>query len=267
MLKLTSFLTPEGVKIYKTSMPALENLLISRMQMYRTCYYHKTVRAFEILVEKIMPETLALLGVAHPDDDKERFLSLFYDFDEYSLFEKSRSWMNSENQREKYIGELWQKVYNRIPFYKLAYTNEYRIDSNLFARLSQHLYDDLIKAFMAEYSSLLSIDDPGLRDMGLTDESIKELRTSSFEDIIRIDLPAIAPRRVNPFQLEHKFTIFDPRSGKEDSWGVFRLVENIPVKLQIIMVFTKPHFKELIANISNKVYNKFVFEKIQPTSF
>jgi len=47
-------LTPEGIALHASSVPAAEMLLVTRLQMYATVYFHRTMRVGERMIERAL---------------------------------------------------------------------------------------------------------------------------------------------------------------------------------------------------------------------
>ncbi|WP_449461612.1 HD domain-containing protein [Tardisphaera miroshnichenkoae] len=79
----------KNVYVSTNSLYALESFLIARFQMFRAVYYHKTVRAADLMLERAIFELWDLLDVDSFDPKKspERYLEL----DDYTAYSKLKS--------------------------------------------------------------------------------------------------------------------------------------------------------------------------------
>jgi hypothetical protein len=90
---------------------ALESLLISRFQLFKTVYYHKTVSGFEALLQRIYKVMLEE-GLVDPPKEILRDKSSWCLFDDVSLLSMLKDSMRSNNEK---IGYLSRQFIERIP--------------------------------------------------------------------------------------------------------------------------------------------------------
>lgn len=102
----------EAIAIPLNSMPALRNMLLSRLQMYETVYFHPRVRAFEIAAELNLAATLkaAAFPVKLNDDS---FLDRYKTLDDHWVYGKSVEWRGAEPPRGQ-IASAWRDLFHRI---------------------------------------------------------------------------------------------------------------------------------------------------------
>ena len=53
-----SFFTPQGLTIHARGLPTLINFIETRANLFRTIYFHRTVRALDLALEDLFPETM-----------------------------------------------------------------------------------------------------------------------------------------------------------------------------------------------------------------
>jgi HD superfamily phosphohydrolase len=90
---------------------ALESLLISRFQLFKTVYYHKTVSGFEALLQRIYKVMLEE-GLVDPPKEILRDKLSWCLFDDVSLLSMLKDSMRSNNEK---IGYLSRQFIERIP--------------------------------------------------------------------------------------------------------------------------------------------------------
>ncbi len=87
-IRTTVHFNAEGnIAIPRKSMPALRNLLLARLQMYETCYYHPRIRAFEIEAELNMARMFKVNRF--PKHFTQRFLKEFKKLDDHWVYGKA----------------------------------------------------------------------------------------------------------------------------------------------------------------------------------
>ena len=69
-LRRYAFMSPRGLALYEPGLGALEQFLMSRLFMYNTVYFHRTVRAIDLDLEEVFaPSIRAIHGEGNPLDD------------------------------------------------------------------------------------------------------------------------------------------------------------------------------------------------------
>ena len=59
-----SFFTPAGLTIHTRGLPTLVNFIETRANLFRTIYFHRTVRALDLALEDVFKETQSLAQVS-----------------------------------------------------------------------------------------------------------------------------------------------------------------------------------------------------------
>ena len=89
----------------ETSESALLAFVISRIFIFASVYFHRTARAFDISVSKILPNTMEYIGIGNPikeDDSYKKYL----DTTEYSLFSDVKKCSNSSDSAKKAVSDV-----------------------------------------------------------------------------------------------------------------------------------------------------------------
>lgn len=258
--RLTSFIAlEEGLCLEQSSNVALRNMILARLDMYQSCYYHKTVRAFECTAKKLLPKTLELLELQEAlKKSKEEFLSKFFEFDEYTLCERAYRWKRSQNPEEKAIGEEWFKLYHREIPWKLAYESpEYITSEPVFARLlGEFLASKFKEEFWKEIEALKSNKERLRSAKKYTTEEINSFESLPCDDVW-FDSPIIDNTPLNPLVDTSAISIYDSVSGKTREEGIRRLLSSVPGRLVIVRIYTKNKLlRRLIADVAAEVFSK-----------
>lgn len=108
----------QGNVIFRKPGPVIENFLLGRYHMYQAVYYHKTVIAFELMIERIYELLVQEGKLQQPDDilnsTDEMILSEFDDFQIWhAMFDYYKE------HKDNFLGELIRQVISRQPI-KLA---------------------------------------------------------------------------------------------------------------------------------------------------
>jgi HD superfamily phosphohydrolase len=120
-LRTTVYLTREGeIAIPENSMPALRNMLLARLQMYETCYFHPRVRAFEIAAELNMANMLKSLEFPRKATDPT-FLQRYQELDDHWVYVKGGEWAKDRRPDRRRIGQVWQDLFTRKKTWRCAH--------------------------------------------------------------------------------------------------------------------------------------------------
>ena len=88
-LRRYAFMSPRGLALYEPGLGALEQFLMSRLFMYNTVYFHRTVRAIDLDLEEVFaPSIRAIHGDGNPLDDLAAYAAL----EEYALLHQASLW-------------------------------------------------------------------------------------------------------------------------------------------------------------------------------
>src|SRR3990172_5823581 len=124
-LRRYSFMSERGLAVYEPVLGALEQFLASRLFMYNTVYFHRTVRAIDLDLEEVFgPSVRALFGDGNPLDDLAAYAAL----DEYALLHQASLWAGGRSLDPDpaagsgcgtpEVGRLWRHVLLRQPTWR-----------------------------------------------------------------------------------------------------------------------------------------------------
>lgn len=113
-LMLTSFLSNDGTRLqlHYSSLPLLLTFIKFRQHMLEVVYYHRTVRAFELMVRETLPTVVECLI---PEDPREN-LPAYLRFDECSFF----SCVREHTCSDRHIEAVWNGIWRRELCWKQA---------------------------------------------------------------------------------------------------------------------------------------------------
>jgi uncharacterized protein len=111
-----SFFTSQGLTIHVRGLPSLIHFIETRANLFRMVYFHRTVRALDIAIEEIFPQTMKHLFQGNPIEHREEYLQ----FTESSFLVDVQRWSRSENPELKQLGEQWQAILSRKSGWKMA---------------------------------------------------------------------------------------------------------------------------------------------------
>ena len=124
-LRRYSFISERGLALYEPGLGALQMFLTSRLFMYDTVYFHRTVRAIDLdLAEVFAPSIAAIFGERDPLEALDAYVAL----DEYALLHQAARWARGEllddaappgsGHVPRRIGELWRGILLRRPTWR-----------------------------------------------------------------------------------------------------------------------------------------------------
>ena len=111
-----SFFTPAGLTIHSRGLPALVNFIETRANLFRTIYFHRTVRALDLALEDIFAETMKHLFDGNPIDN----LDAYRQFNESTFLVDVQRWANSKDSELAMLGAHWQGILHRDSSWKMA---------------------------------------------------------------------------------------------------------------------------------------------------
>ncbi len=116
-LMFTSLLHPEKstFQLHHSSIPLLISLISYRQRMMEIVYYHRTVRAIELMIEDTMEHIFDELIPINPLNN----LEVYKNADEFSLFQHIEKKKKSTIEKDQKTIEAWNAVFRREIKFKL----------------------------------------------------------------------------------------------------------------------------------------------------
>ena len=111
-----SFFTPQGLTIHSRGMTALVQFMSVRADLFRTVYFHRTVRAIDLTLADLFAESKAYLFPGNPLDHLDHYRR----FTEWSLLVDVARWQDSSEPGKRELGQRWQAFLNRQIPWKMA---------------------------------------------------------------------------------------------------------------------------------------------------
>ncbi len=104
-----SFFTEQGLTIHDRGINALMRFMSVRADLFRSIYFHRTVRAIDLTLADLFAESRDLLFPGHPLEH----LDEYREFTEWSLLEDVGRWHRNSDPRIRDLGLRWQKLLRR----------------------------------------------------------------------------------------------------------------------------------------------------------
>jgi HD superfamily phosphohydrolase len=108
-----SFFSPAGLTIHDRGLSALVSFLGVKAELFRTVYFHRTVRAIDLTLADLFAASKQYLFPGNPLEHLDEYLH----FTEWSLLVDVARWPGSADAEKRVLGLRWQQVLNRdIPW-------------------------------------------------------------------------------------------------------------------------------------------------------
>jgi HD superfamily phosphohydrolase len=111
-----SFFSPQGLTIHDRGLPALVRFISVRAELFRSIYFHRTVRAIDLTLRDLFTESKGRLFPGDPREHLERYL----DFTDMSLLVDVGRWAASDDAELRTLGQRWQAFLRRQIPWKMA---------------------------------------------------------------------------------------------------------------------------------------------------
>ncbi len=135
-----TFFTPAGLTIHARGLPTLINFVETRANLFRTIYFHRTVRALDLALEDLFPETMVHLFQGNPLDHLAKYQQLT----ESSFLVDVQRWGDSTDPTLRDLGQRWRQILSRQVQWKMACEKTLNFHSGMSERTSIFSAPDLI---------------------------------------------------------------------------------------------------------------------------
>ncbi len=147
-----SFFTEHGLTIHDRGMNALMRFMSVRSELFRSIYFHRTVRAIDLTLADLFADSRDLLFSGNPAAQLDRYQSLT----EWSLLVQVAQWANDTDPDRRTLGNRWRELLARnIPWKMIVqrtqvYSEQYAEQTSIFSdarfveqKLREHLPNEL----------------------------------------------------------------------------------------------------------------------------
>ncbi len=111
-----SFFSESGLTIHARGVPALVRFVAARAELFRSIYFHRTVRAIDLTLADLFADSGAHI---FPGDPLER-LDEYRRFTEWSLLVDVARWSESEDPTRRALGDRWRDLLARRLRWRMA---------------------------------------------------------------------------------------------------------------------------------------------------
>jgi len=104
-----SFFSERGLTIHSRGIDSLVRFISVRGELFRTIYFHRTVRAIDLTLKDLFADSRDLLFPGNPLENLDEYLH----FTEWSLLVDVARWHKSNDPARRALGERWRDFLNR----------------------------------------------------------------------------------------------------------------------------------------------------------
>lgn len=112
-----SFFSERGLTIHDRGVDALMRFMSVRAELFRTIYFHRTVRSIDLSLADLFR---ASSGDLFPAGNPAEALDEYLEFTEFSLIVDVRRWTRSSESRLRELGQQWTDVLGRKLRWKMV---------------------------------------------------------------------------------------------------------------------------------------------------
>ena len=115
LLHYTLF-TEQGLTIHQRGLSALVRFISVRAELFRSLYFHRTVRALDLTLAELFADSKPFLFEGNPADN----LPAYQRFTESSLLVDVSRWSGSDQPDQRALGQRWERLLRREVKWKMA---------------------------------------------------------------------------------------------------------------------------------------------------
>jgi len=216
-----SFFTPQGLTIHARGLPTLINFVETRANLFRTIYFHRTVRALDIALEELFPQTMKHLFPGNPLEHLDEYLHLT----ELSFLVDIARWSKSSNPEISALGRQWDAILRRDVSWKMACERTLNFHTAGAARMTIFSEPDLVLRRVRERLP------SNLRNMDL-----------------RFDVAQHYHRPSARLPVHGQNFLLDPAQGSPTELNDDELFRQLPISFLIFRIYTQDHGHEALLN-------------------
>lgn len=209
-----SFFTSKGLAIHARGMPTLINFIETRANLFRTIYFHRTVRAIDIALEEHFGETMQRLFPGNPLEHLREYQGLT----ETSFLVDVTRWADSEDADLQRLGRHWNALVNREELWRMA------------CERTMHFHQ-------GQTESTTIFSEPELVERRVRDHLPEKLK----EIPLRIDVAKHYHRPSARRPVGKLNYWFDPASEESFELDDDELFQNLPTSFLIFRIYSRDH--------------------------
>lgn len=205
-----SFFTPQGLTIHDRGADALVRFIGVRAELFRSVYFHRTVRAIDLALKDLF---IASRDWLFPGNPLERLDDYLY-FTETSLLVDVQRWATSSDPARREIGQRWRElVARKLPWTAVCTRNL------VFAK------DD------SEQASIFS-------DASLVEHKLRQMLPTDLRDLpLRVDIARTIFRPHTAGPAAGQNFLYDSAADRIRPLSAFEFFRRLPISHRLCRVY------------------------------
>ncbi|MEZ6050287.1 MAG: HD domain-containing protein [Planctomycetaceae bacterium] len=230
-----SFFTPQGLTIHSRGMPTLINFVETRANLFRTIYFHRTVRSLDLSLEELFPRTMPHLFQGNPLENLHAYRGLT----ETSFLVDVGRWADSDDPTVCELGREWRNILCRKVGWKMAVERSFNFHNTAAERTTIFSEPDLVL------------------------HRVRQRLPKDLHDIpMKVDVARHYHRPSGRLPAGGQNFLLDPASSTPVELNDDELFRSLPISFIIVRLYTKDHEHDLlIAAALNSVLGDVVDSK------
>jgi HD superfamily phosphohydrolase len=209
-----SFFTPQGLTIHARGLRALINFIEVRANLFRTVYFHRTVRGLDMALADIFPKTMPHLFSGSPLDRLDEYQR----FTESSFLVDVQRFALSSDVRVQQLGQMWRDLLSRKVLWKMA---------------AERALD--FQTGQSEQTTIFS--EPEVVEKRLRQRLPEEIRDVD----LRVDMAKHYHRPSAKLPAGGQNFVFDPGDGGLRELNDYELFRELPLSFAICRIYARDH--------------------------
>ena len=209
-----SFFTPQGLTIHSRGLRALINFIEVRANLFRTIYFHRTVRGLDVALADVFAETMPHLFSGNPLEHLDEYLH----FTESSFLVDVQRWPRSADPTLKRLGEKWHNLLSRKVLWRMA------------AERAMYFHSG-----QSEQTTIFS--EPDVVEKRLRRKLPKEIRDIE----LKVDIARHYHRPSTRLPAGGQNFVFDPAEGTPRELSDYELFRELPLSFSICRIYARDH--------------------------
>ncbi|HLJ92558.1 MAG TPA: HD domain-containing protein [Gemmataceae bacterium] len=208
-----TFFTPQGLTLHAKGLAALVHFIEARGELFRSLYFHRTVRAIDLTLAELFRPTMARLFPGNPMEHLDRYRGLT----EWSLLVDVERWAADGDPELRQLGNAWQAVLRRGLRWRMACERTIRFEQG--------------------ESELTSI----FTDADLVERRVRALLPAALRELpFRADVARHYHRPISAAAVRQNF-VYEPATGQVRNLSAHEQLIRLPVSLSLCRLYARDH--------------------------
>lgn len=230
-----SFFTPRGLAIHSDGLSTLTRFLTIRAELFRSVYFHRTVRAADIQLTKLFKQCADLIfPYGNPCEHLDEYLRLT----EWSLQEDVTRWAKARDPRKRALAPAWADFFGRrIRWRRIA---ERTVSHRSGERANLFNTPNIIKMVILQRLRDFGMDTGVNGDGNTGADTGTNTGTDTDADIdanIEVDIVQHTNRPVDGYEMGNGNILYDPEEKTEKRLSEEDIYRDIPQSYKIARVY------------------------------